>query len=77
MMAQWENKCISQSVLPMAWFNSQPWRSISREISLADHTLPTHPESAWQKRAQSPLDGTTQPVDIEEKGRNPTTADYG
>jgi len=35
--------------------------------------LPTHPELAWQKMAQSPLDGSTQPVDIEEEGRSPTT----
>jgi len=42
------------------------------DISLADGTLPTHPEPAWQKMAQSPLNDTTQPVDIEEEGRNPT-----
>ena len=30
-------------------------------------------EPAWQKMAQSPLDGTTQPVDSEEEGRSPTT----
>ena len=36
-------------------FNSQPRRSISREFSLADRTLPTRPEPAWQKMAQSSL----------------------
>jgi len=36
------------------------------------HTLPTSPEPAWQKMAQSPLNGTTQPVDIEESW-SPTT----
>jgi len=32
----------------------------------------TRPEPLWQKIAQSPLNSTTQPVDIEEEGRNPT-----
>jgi len=36
------------------------------------HTLPTRPEPAWQKMAQSPLNGTTQPVDSEKEGRTPT-----
>ena len=49
-------------------FNSKSWRSISRDVSLADHTLPTCPDPAWQKMAQTPLNGTTQPVDIEEEG---------
>jgi len=31
-------------------------------FSLADRTLPTRPEPAWQKMAQSPLNNTTQPV---------------
>jgi len=35
---------------------------------LADHTLPTRLEPVWQKMAQSPLNGTTQPVDINEEG---------
>ena len=35
-------------------------------------TLPTRPEPAWQKMAQSPLNDTTQPVDIEEEGWSPT-----
>ena len=38
---------------------------------LADHTLPTPPGSAWQKMAQFPLNGTTQPVDIEKESRIP------
>ena len=33
-----------------------------------DHTDHTHPEQAWQKTAQYPLNVTTQPVDIEEGG---------
>ena len=33
----------------------QAWRSISRDFSLADRTLPTRPEPAWQKMTQSPL----------------------
>jgi len=41
-------------------------------FSLADHTLPTRPELAWQKMAQSPLNDTTQPVDSEEEGQSST-----
>jgi len=72
MIAQWENEHIS--LLSSLWpgFNSRPWRSISRDFFLADHTLPTRPEPAWHKMAQSPLNGTTQPVNIEEEGRSPT-----
>ena len=29
---------------------------------MADHTLPTCPEPAWQKMSQSPLDGSTHMV---------------
>jgi len=39
---------------------------------LADHILPTRPESARQKLAQYPLSGVALPVDIEEEGRSPT-----
>jgi len=45
-------------------FNSQLW--------LADHTLPTRPEPAWQKMAQSPPNDTTQPVDNEAEGQSST-----
>ena len=30
-------------------FNSQPWQIISRDFSLADHTLPIRPEPTWQE----------------------------
>jgi len=30
------------------------------------------PEPGLQKMAQSPLNGTTQPIDIEKEGRSPT-----
>jgi len=53
-------------------FNTQPWQSISMVFSMADHTLPTRPEPVWQKIDQSPLNGTTQTVDIEEEGLRPT-----
>jgi len=33
------------------------------------HILPTHPEPAWQRMAQPPPNGTTQPVEIEEEAR--------
>jgi len=39
---------------PWPAFNSRLRQSISRNFSLADHTLPTGPEPAWQKMAQSP-----------------------
>ena len=73
MIAQWENECISLSVLPVAGLNVRPWRSISRDFFPADHTLPprpdpsTRPEPAWQRMTQSTLNGITQPVNIEEE----------
>jgi len=74
MIAQWENKCISLSVLPVTRVH---YSAALRDFSLADHTLPTHPEAAWQKMAQSPLNGIAQPVEIEEEGRSPTTDRHG
>ena len=38
-------------------------------LSLADHTLVTRPEPAWQNMAQSPLSDTTQPVNSEVQPR--------
>ena len=69
MIAQWNS---SLSVLPVAWAQTQPRPSSSRDFSLADHTLLTRPEPAWYKMAQSPLNDTTQPVDSEEEGQSPT-----
>jgi len=43
------------------------------DFSLADRTLPTRPEPACRKMAQSPLTDTTQPEDSEEEGRSLTT----
>ena len=62
MIAQWMNECIALSVL------SRPWRGNSKDLSLVDHTLPTHSEPVWQKMAQSPLNRAIQPVDIEKEG---------
>ena len=62
--------CLSS---PWPGSNSQRWRSISRDFSLTDHTLPTRLEPVWQKMAQSPLNGTAKPVDIKEEGLCPTT----
>jgi len=39
---------------------------------MAVHPLPTRPEPAWQKMAQSPQNGTTQPKDSEEEGQSAT-----
>jgi len=44
---------------------------LSRDFSLADRTLPTGPEPACQKMAESPLNDTAQPVDSEEEGPSP------
>ena len=68
MIAQWNSrdkweKRISLSVLPVARVQFP---------ATADHTLPTRPEPAWQKMAQSPLNDTTQPVGSEEEGQCPT-----
>jgi len=67
MIAQWDS---SLPVLPLVMIAQ--WDSL-KKFSLADHTLSTRPEPAWQKMAQSPLNDTTQPVGNEEKGRSPTT----
>jgi len=46
---------------------------INQEVdSKTGHTLPTRPEAAWQKMAQSALNDTTQPVNGEEEGRSST-----
>ena len=52
---------------PRPRFNLLPWQSISREFSVVDHTVSNRPEPALQKMVQSPLSGTTQPVDSEEE----------
>jgi len=49
-------------------FNARLWRIISRDFSLTDHNLPTRLEPLWQKMVQSSLNGTTQPVGIQEEG---------
>ena len=54
-IAQWENECISLSVLSMARGQFSPVAEHFEGFSLADHTLPTRPESVWQKMAQSLL----------------------
>jgi len=51
-----ESHCPSS---PWPEFNSQPKCSILRDLSLANQTLRIRLESAWQKMAQSPLNGTT------------------
>jgi len=56
----------------MAGLNSRPWQSISRDFSLADHTLLARSDPAWQKLAQSTLNGIIQPVVFEEKDQSPT-----
>jgi len=39
---------------------------------VGDHTLPSRPEPAWQKMAQTPLYGTSQPVDTKKEDRSST-----
>jgi len=70
MIAQWDS---SLSILPVARVQFPATAEYFKGFSLADHTLPTRPEPAWQKMAQFPLNDTTQPVDSEEEGRSPTT----
>ena len=50
-------------------FNSLPEWSIAKGFSPADHTLPTQRD----KMAQSPLNGTTQLVDIKAEELRPTS----
>ena len=47
----WKMNVSSCLLSQWPWFNSQPWRSISREFFLVDQTLATCPESEWQKMA--------------------------
>jgi len=70
MIAQWDS---SLSVLPVTRVQFPAMVEYFKRFFLADHTLPTRAEPAWQKMAQSPLNDTTQPVDSEEEGRSPTT----
>jgi len=65
MIAQWDS---SLSVFPVARVQFPVTAEYFKDFSLADRTLPTRPEPAWQKMAQSPLNDTTQPVDSEEEG---------
>ena len=51
MIAQWENKCISLSTLPVAQVQFPAVAEYFKGFSLADCTLPTRPEPAWQKVA--------------------------
>jgi len=69
MIAQWDS---SLSVLPVALVQFPAMAEYFEGFSLADRTLPTRPEPAWQKMAQSPLNDTTHPVDSEEEGRSST-----
>jgi len=70
MIAQWDS---SLSVLPVARVQFPAMAEYFKGFCLADHTPSNPPEPAWQKMAQSPLNDATQPVDIEEEGRSPTT----
>jgi len=72
MIAQWENECISLSVLPVARVQCPEVVEYFKEFFLADHILPNCPEPKGQKMAQSPLNSITQTVDIEEEGPCPT-----
>jgi len=56
MIAQWDS---SLSNLPRGPGSISSHDGQFKEVSLADHTLPIRPEPAWQKMAQSPLNGTT------------------
>ena len=72
MIAQWENECISLSVLFVVRGQFPAMAKYFKGYFPVDHTLPTPSGPAWQKMAQSPLNGTTQLADSEEEGRSPT-----
>ena len=44
---KWETEWISLSVPPVAWVQFPAMVSIAWAFSMADRTLPTHPEPAW------------------------------
>jgi len=69
------NKWISLSVHYTTSFPDQPCRSISRNFSLPDHTLPARPVLSQRGRKWLNLSSndTTQPVDINEESLHPTT----
>jgi len=48
------------------------WRSISRDLSPACHSLPMRDKPVWQEMSQTPINGITQPMDIEEESQSPT-----
>jgi len=56
------------SVLSVARVQFPAAMEVFQGTFLADHTLPTRPEPAWQKMVQSPHNDTTQLVDIKEEG---------
>jgi len=65
MIAQWDS---SLSLRSVARVQFPATAEILRDFSLTDHTLP-----ALSQCGGKWLNGTTQPVDIEEEGRRPTT----
>ena len=70
MIAQWDS---SLSVLPVARVQFSATADYFKGIFPGWlHSLPTRPEPAWQKMAQSALNDTTRPVDSEEEGRSST-----
>jgi len=63
MIAQWD------SSLPVVRVQFSATAEYFEAFSLADHTLPTHPEAAWQKITQSPsMTPHKKCVDGEEEG---------
>ena len=63
MIAQWENECISLVILPMVRVH---FPDASEYFTLTNHA------PVWQKISRSTLNGTTQPLNIEEGGQSPT-----
>jgi len=53
MIARWENECISLSVLSMAGVQFPAGWSISRDLSLADHTLSTRGRKWFNLRSMA------------------------
>ena len=67
-----KHECISLSVLSVAQVYLPAVAKYFKGFSLADHTLPTHPQPTWQKTVQSPISSTTWLMEIKEEGLRPT-----
>jgi len=76
MIPHWENECISPRVCHLCGLGSIPSHSGEFQGSfpwLITLYQPVLSHAVWLKMVQSPLNGTTQLVDVEEEGQRPFT----